>query len=137
MGEAVSAYLGGTEGAGADALYARMSDRSGMDGDAMDLYDYSSCIHDGAGGFESLNTSEKHVPTWERINWWRVLKPVTCSGKWVRACEGSRANLLTAIAARMGITVQRETPAVTAKAWKLEWCRWGTYMIPKDLGTVQ
>ena len=52
MGEVVSAYLGGTEGAGADALYGRMSDRSGMDGDATDLYNYPSGIHDGAGGFE-------------------------------------------------------------------------------------
>ena len=69
----------------------------------------------------SLKTSEKkHVPTWERINWWRVLKPraATCSERLVRACEQSRAKHLTAIAARMAMTVQREMPAVTARAWE-------------------
>ena len=67
----------------------------------------------------SLKTSEKkHVPTWERINWWRVLKPATWRERLVRACERSRAKQLTAIAVRMAMTAQREIPEVTARAWE-------------------
>ena len=50
--------LGGTEGAGADSLDGQVSEWGWVHGDATDLYDYPSCIHDGAGGLEEVTHDE-------------------------------------------------------------------------------